>query len=98
MLWSLFAGANGYVGTAVCASCHPAENSRQSSTGHAVALRRTADHPLASAFFRAQTKTRSPDFRFQFLSGPTVRISKGPESVDVPIEWEIGRASCRERV
>ena len=94
-MWSLLlahgaAAKDGYVGSAGCASCHPVQASAQRATGHATALRRTAEHPLASRFFREGTATRPPDFRFQFLSGPKVRISTSAESVDVPIEWAFG--------
>ena len=85
--------ASGYIGAAACSSCHPAQGLRQASTGHAIALRRTADHPLAAAFFREHKRTRPPDFQFEFLAGPAVRISELSKAVDVPIDWAFGAGS-----
>ena len=85
--------ASGYAGAAACASCHPAQALRQASTGHALALRRTADHPLAAAFFREYKQTRPPDFQFEFRAGPAVRISRLSNAVEVPIDWAFGAGS-----
>jgi hypothetical protein len=42
--------AGQYAGRAACRACHPVEFQSHSTTGHALALRRVAEHPLAKLF------------------------------------------------
>jgi hypothetical protein len=92
--WAARAADNsGYSGAAACALCHTAQARRQSLSGHALALRRAADHPLATSFFRDRKKIRPPGFRFEFRDGPALRLSDSSAAVDVPVEWAFGAGS-----
>ena len=56
-------GANAettYAGARSCATCHPSEFRRQSSSGHASALYRTQEHPLTGAFRSAYPTWQMP--------------------------------------
>lgn len=78
-----------YASSAACAVCHPRQHQQQSKTAHALALRRTAEHPLADRFFQAGEAVRL-GFRFFFLPGPRVRISGGGLEAESPLEWAFG--------
>src|SRR6266849_5754931 len=59
-----------YVGAQVCGSCHQAQFAGQSATGHALALRRATEHPLAASFTPSATLQRPPNFHFRFGRTP----------------------------
>src|SRR3954452_10300680 len=79
VLLLLFASAlwaeDAYVGAQVCGGCHPAQFRGQSASGHALALHRATEHPLASSFTPPEAFTRPPNFHIQF-----VRTSQGIEA------------------
>ena len=82
-----------YVGSKVCASCHPAQSAQQSASGHAASLRRAAEHPLADAFAPQAPLLREPNFRYQFSRGPdglAVQVSDGARAATAPIQWAFG--------
>ncbi len=79
-----------FAGSAACAPCHAAQHAAQSSTGHAHALARAADHRLRPAFPLAATEARrAPQFRFRF-DGLTARIDNGVDVLAIPMEWAFG--------
>ena len=79
-----------FTGSASCAACHRMQSAAQSSTGHAHALARAADHHLLSAFpLQATQAQRAPNFRFRF-QGLTVRIDDGADVLAIPLEWAFG--------
>lgn len=90
LLLSVAALGAEYAGSAACAPCHRRQHQQQSATAHAFALRATARHPLAGEFFRVPPAPRLPAYRFEFLSGPKVRISTPEQTVESPIEWAFG--------
>ncbi|MBI2687680.1 MAG: hypothetical protein HYX27_15320 [Acidobacteria bacterium] len=79
-----------FAGSAACSTCHAAQSSAQSSSGHAHALARASGHRLRSVFpLAASEARRAPKFRFRF-DGLTVRIDDGTEVLAIPMEWAFG--------
>ena len=82
-----------YIGAEACRACHSAQFERQSATGHAGALRRAIEHPLASRFTRAKPVQRAPNFHFKFVKiedGIRVRADDGRYVTELPVEWAFG--------
>lgn len=84
--------ADNYIGAAACGVCHPRQLTGQSASGHAVALRTSAQHPLADKFPSAPIML-FPKLRFQMLrdtTGLTVRADDGRHVMQLPVEWAFG--------
>ncbi|MEZ5400883.1 MAG: multiheme c-type cytochrome [Bryobacteraceae bacterium] len=59
---------SGFIGSAACAKCHPAEFAQQSKSGHAGSLSRFRDHVLAEKFLPL-TANRKPPPEWAFGGG-----------------------------
>jgi hypothetical protein len=84
---------NAYVGAQVCGSCHQAQFAGQSASGHALALRRAADHPLAASFTPSATLQRPPNFHFRFVRTPQgiqVEADDSRYLTKLPVDWAFG--------
>ena len=82
-----------YVRAPACAACHPKQHAAHARSGHAGALWRAAEHPLADSVVGGSGGVRKPNYRFQFLRGDggvRVRASDGADVVDIPVEWAFG--------
>ena len=95
LFWTLpLAGVQkSYIGAAACRPCHPSEFASQSASGHARALYRAAEHPLAAKFASLDPTLREPHFRFQFEmadNGLRVRADDGKYVTELPVEWAFG--------
>lgn len=82
------AAAADYAGSAACRGCHPAQWKAQSSTGHAFALRRTAEHPQF-ARFPQRTVYRPPDYRLTWTPNKA-SVWDGQNEATLPVEWAFG--------
>jgi hypothetical protein len=94
--WSALCAGKGYVGAQVCGSCHAAEFRGQSASGHARALYRATEHPLAENFTPLVTLTRPPDFNFRFVRTPRGIQAEGDDSkylIRLPVDWAFGAGS-----
>src|SRR6266446_10365823 len=106
-VWCLLAGlsalpgsvgrgeAAAYIGSAACGKCHPAEYAGQSQSGHAWALRRATDHPLAKYYTSAGNWRRDPSFLFEFSRKSDQFIVQAfdfatRQSLGLPVEWAFG--------
>jgi hypothetical protein len=82
-----------FIGAEACRPCHSSHFARQSATGHARALRRAMEHPLAARFTTTEPLLRPPNFHFSFATaadGLHVRADDGRFVIDLPIEWAFG--------
>lgn len=82
-----------YIGSQVCQGCHSGPFATQGKTGHAGALHRAAQHPLASVFAPTSPLRRGEEFRFDFHSTGGqlgVQVSGPRDVVDVPLDWAFG--------
>ena len=82
-----------FIGAEACRSCHSSHFPRQSATGHAGALRRVTEHPLAARFTTTEPLPRPPNFHFNFVTaedGLHVRADDGRFVTDLPIGWAFG--------
>ena len=57
-----------FIGAEACRPCHSSQFARQSATGHASALRRVMEHPLAARFTTTEPLLRAPNFHFSFVT------------------------------
>ena len=90
---SLAAEEKTYIGSASCGVCHPSQLDRQSKSGHAQALHRAVDHPLAFSFDPARLVPRDPDYWFDFSFAAdefTVEAFDSEYRTELPIEWAFG--------
>ena len=90
---SAMAAGNSYVGAQVCGSCHPAQFSGQSRSGHAHALHRATEHPLAASFTPAAALERPPNFHFRFVRMPQgiqVQADDSKYLIKLPADWAFG--------
>ena len=84
---------NLYVGAGVCGSCHPAQFSGQSASGHALALRRATEHPLATNFIASAPLERPPNFHFRFVRTPQgIQVLADDSKIltKLPVDWAFG--------
>jgi len=92
--WAVVLGAQQeYVGARVCAGCHATQSAEQSKSGHAGALKRAVEHPMAAAVIAQTGLARAPRFRFQFRQEDNslrVRATDGAGVTDIPVEWAFG--------
>ena len=82
-----------FMGADACRACHASQFERQSATGHARALRRVMEHPLAARFTTTEPLPRAPNFHFNFVKaggGIHVRADDGQYVTELPIEWAFG--------
>ena len=82
-----------YVGAAVCGSCHATQFSGQSASGHALALRRATEHPLATSFTASAPFQRPPNFHFRFVRTPQgiqVQADDSRILTKLPVDWAFG--------
>ena len=82
-----------FIGAEACRPCHSSQFARQSATGHARALRRVMEHPLAARFTTTEPLLRAPNFRFSFVTvddGLHVRADDGRFVTELPLEWAFG--------
>jgi hypothetical protein len=82
-----------YIGAESCGNCHPSQFMRQSKSGHAQALHRAVDHPLAASFVSTKTLLREPKYKFDYsrsAQGFVVHASENGHRVELPIEWAFG--------
>jgi hypothetical protein len=82
-----------YVGAQVCGGCHKDQFTRQSAGGHAQALRRATEHPLAAEFTPPAPLLRPPNFRFRFARMPQgieVQADDSKYLTRLPVEWAFG--------
>src|SRR5256885_11839473 len=82
-----------YAGAKACATCHPAQASRQGLSPHAAALFPTSNHPLAGAFNTNGELLRPPAWRFEFFreNGALQTRITGPGGVmELPMQWAFG--------
>ena len=85
--------AGDYVGAAVCGGCHRSHYERQSRSAHAHSLSKASEHALATQFVASEPLYRPPRYRFDFSVRDGflgVKVSAGPELVELPIEWAFG--------
>src|SRR5262249_14365160 len=90
---ALYAQRKDFTSAQACRACHPSQYERQSATGHALALRRTMEHPLAGRFTTAEPVPRPPKFHFTFIKveeGIHVRADDGQYVTELPLEWAFG--------
>ena len=85
----LATGADGYVGAAVCASCHRGQYDRQVRSRHAQALHRIADSPIADALLKARPP--GPGVHYE-RRGDSIAaaVEQGDTSRSVTLEWAFG--------
>jgi hypothetical protein len=84
---------NAYVGARVCGSCHQAQFTGQSASGHAQALRRATEHTLAARFTPAAPLERPPNFHFRFERTPQgiqVQADDSKYLTKLPVDWAFG--------
>jgi hypothetical protein len=89
----LCAADSAYIGAQACRSCHPSQFAGQSGSGHAQALHRAADHPLAASFTPSAPFDRPPNFHFRFARTPQgleVRADDSKYLTRLPLEWAFG--------
>ena len=82
-----------YVGAQVCGSCHPAQFAGQRTSGHAQALHRAAEHPLAASFTPTAPLGRPPNFHFRFVrttQGIQVQADDSKYLMKLPVDWAFG--------
>lgn len=82
-----------FVGAQRCGTCHREQFARQSASGHAQALHRAAEHPLAGSFAPKGRLLRKPNYRSEFLRDPEqfrIRASDDENFMDIPVEWAFG--------
>jgi hypothetical protein len=84
-----------YIGSAACGKCHPQEFARQSESGHAQALHRATDHPLAKSYMASPVWSRGPTYQFLFSQGPDgfdvqVFDYATRQTLQLPVEWAFG--------
>lgn len=83
----------GYLGAQACGTCHPAQLSSQSSSGHARALSPAASHGLANSFVSGGALRRGPKFEFRLsLEGRELKVSvsDAKDTLQMPVEWAFG--------
>ena len=84
-----------YVGAQTCKLCHPAQFARQSASGHARALNRATEHPLAASFLSQRGWQRTRNYAFEFTRTPEGFIVEAFDyekrrTLALPIEWAFG--------
>jgi hypothetical protein len=93
LLSAALLAADDYIGAAACGACHKAQFAAQSASGHAQALHRATEHPLAASFTPASALERPPTFHFFFVragQGIEVRGDDSRYLVRLPAEWAFG--------
>lgn len=95
IFWTLPAGgaANPYIGAEACRTCHPAQFAGQTQSGHARALYRAPEHPLAERFATQEPVILPPNFHFSLLASERslrVRADDGKYVTELPLEWAFG--------
>lgn len=87
--WAPAAGADGYVGAAVCASCHQEQYDRQVRSQHAQALHRIADSPIANALLEG--KPPAAGVRYERRGDSIVAtVQQGDTMRSAMLEWAFG--------
>ena len=82
-----------FVGSQVCAACHPAQATALSASEHSRALSRPADHSLADAFPTDQPLVRPPGFRYSFTENHgklETEASFGDRTRRTVVDWAFG--------
>jgi Zn finger protein HypA/HybF involved in hydrogenase expression len=85
----LQAAAGEYVGSRVCAGCHPAQSRTQARSEHALALARASAHHLFPVWPAKHVAYRPPDFRLTWLRNEVV-VWDGSTEVRLPVTWAFG--------
>jgi hypothetical protein len=86
---------SGYIGSTECGKCHPQQFATQSRSGHAGALWRASNHPLAKFYLTSPNWKRDSRYEFVFSlksDGFFVQaLDYGTrQSMELPIEWAFG--------
>ena len=84
-----------YIGAAACGKCHPVQFAGQSKSGHALALRRASDHPLAKAYMASPDWKRGSTYQFVFSRKPDGFFVQAldyatRQNMELPVEWAFG--------
>jgi len=82
-----------YVGSKVCAECHPTEFRRQSASAHAQALSPASRHNLLQQFASGPELRRDPGYRFRFslhAGELSVTVFDAGNYLEIPVQWAFG--------
>ncbi len=82
-----------YLGEDACAACHAEQFAMQSTSGHALSLHRTADHPAAPSFAPSGSLARTGGATYSYrLEDGALRVNVGAngQRVGSRLEWAFG--------
>lgn len=89
----LGAAAAEYTGSPACTPCHPGQARLQSGSGHALALRPAADHPLFRTLPEDHTAYRPPEYRLSWkrsTNAVQITATDGVQVSRLPVQWAFG--------